>query len=134
VVRLNQLGYFNPIDKDKDADYRTNEEEALVDVTVKVSERAARRFLSTEAFRESADRFSAALLDEQLVRSRGGAVVDLAAGNRQRSFSFSFTEPYVKNRPSPRASRSLRIRRSFSVKHGAIAKPERPAGPVRIVN
>jgi outer membrane protein insertion porin family len=39
VIRLNQLGYFNPIDKDKDADYRTNEEEALVDITLKVSEK-----------------------------------------------------------------------------------------------
>src|SRR5260370_40517717 len=39
VLRLNQLGYFNPIDKDKDADFRTNEEEGLVDVTLKVSEK-----------------------------------------------------------------------------------------------
>ncbi len=39
ITRLNQLGYFNPIDKDKDADFRTNEEEGLVDVTVKVSEK-----------------------------------------------------------------------------------------------
>ena len=28
VVKLNQLGYFNPIDKDKDVDRRTNDEEA----------------------------------------------------------------------------------------------------------
>src|SRR4030095_5980035 len=39
VVKLNQLGYFNPIDKDKDVDRRTNEEEANVDLTLKVSER-----------------------------------------------------------------------------------------------
>src|SRR2546426_7298235 len=39
ITRLNQLGYFNPIDKDKDADFRTNDEEAQVDVTVKVSEK-----------------------------------------------------------------------------------------------
>src|SRR5260370_9750907 len=39
VLRLNQLGYFNPIDKEKDADFRTNEEEGLVDVTLKVSEK-----------------------------------------------------------------------------------------------
>src|SRR5947208_5162665 len=36
VIRLNQLGYFNPIDKDKDVDFRTNDEEGTVDVTVKV--------------------------------------------------------------------------------------------------
>ena len=30
VIKLNQLGYFDPIDKDKDADLRTNEEEATV--------------------------------------------------------------------------------------------------------
>src|SRR2546421_7962395 len=39
VIRLNQLGYFNPIDKDKDVDFRTNEEEGTVDVTVKVAEK-----------------------------------------------------------------------------------------------
>ena len=39
VVKLNQLGYFNPIDKDKDVDRRTNDEEATVDLALKVSER-----------------------------------------------------------------------------------------------
>ena len=28
IIKLNQSGYFEPIDKDKDADFRTNEEEA----------------------------------------------------------------------------------------------------------
>src|SRR6266436_6355419 len=31
ITRLNQLGYFNPIDKEKDADFKTNEEEGLVE-------------------------------------------------------------------------------------------------------
>jgi len=39
IIKLNQLGYFEPIDKDKDADFRTNEEEATVDLNLKVSER-----------------------------------------------------------------------------------------------
>ncbi|PYS46124.1 MAG: outer membrane protein assembly factor BamA [Acidobacteria bacterium] len=39
ILRLNQLGFFNPIDKDKDADFRTDEEQAQVDITLKVSER-----------------------------------------------------------------------------------------------
>src|SRR5918993_2650317 len=39
VVKLNQLGYFNPIDKDKDIDRRTNDEDATVDLALKVSER-----------------------------------------------------------------------------------------------
>src|SRR5205807_8545063 len=39
ITRLNQLGYINPIDKDKDADFRTNDEQGEVDVTVKVAER-----------------------------------------------------------------------------------------------
>src|ERR671920_877793 len=39
VVKLNQLGYFNPIEKDKDVDRRTNDEEATVDLSLKVSER-----------------------------------------------------------------------------------------------
>lgn len=39
IRRINETGWFNRVDKDKDVDYRTNEEEKLVDVIIKLSRR-----------------------------------------------------------------------------------------------
>lgn len=39
IRRINETGWFNRVDKDKDVDYRTNEEEKLVDVVIKLSRR-----------------------------------------------------------------------------------------------
>ena len=39
IRRLNDTGQFYEIDKDKDADFRTNEEEGLVDITLKLTRR-----------------------------------------------------------------------------------------------
>ena len=100
ITRLNQLGYFNPIDKDKDADFRTNEEEALVDVTVKVSEKGRQEISFNGGISGIGGSFFGLHYSTNNLFGRGEVLsVDLAAGNRQRSFSFSFTEPYIKNRP-----------------------------------
>jgi outer membrane protein insertion porin family len=100
VVRLNQLGYFNPIDKDKDADFRTNEEEALVDVTLKVSEKGRQEISFNGGVSGIGGSFFGLHYSTNNLFGRGEVLsLDVAAGNRQRSFSFSFTEPYIKNRP-----------------------------------
>jgi outer membrane protein insertion porin family len=100
VIRLNQLGYFNPIDKDKDADYRTNEEEALVDINLKVSEKGRQEISFNGGISGIGGSFFGLHYATNNLFGRGEVLsVDLAAGNRQRSFSFSFTEPYIKNRP-----------------------------------
>lgn len=39
IRRINETGWFNRVDKDKDVDYRTNEEEKLVDVVIKLTRR-----------------------------------------------------------------------------------------------
>jgi len=39
IRRINEMGWFNRVDKDKDVDYRTNEEEKLVDVVIKLTRR-----------------------------------------------------------------------------------------------
>ena len=39
IRRLNETGWFNPVDKDKDVEYQTNEEEKFVDVVIKLSRR-----------------------------------------------------------------------------------------------
>lgn len=100
IVRLNQLGYFNPIDKDKDADYRTNEEEGLVDVTVKVSEKGRQQISFNGGISGIGGSFFGLDYSTNNLFGRGEVLsLNLAAGNRQRSFQFSFTEPYINNRP-----------------------------------
>lgn len=39
IDRLNDTGLFEPIDKDRDVDYRSNEEEGLIDIVIKLTKR-----------------------------------------------------------------------------------------------
>ena len=100
VVKLNQLGYFNPIDKDKDVDRRTNDEEAQVDLTLKVSERGRQQISFNGGISGIGGSFFGLEYSTNNLLGRGEVLsFNLAAGNRQRSFQFSFTEPYIKDRP-----------------------------------
>jgi len=100
VVKLNQLGYFNPIDKDKDVDIRTNEEEATVDLNLKVSERGRQQISFNGGISGIGGSFFGLEYSTNNLLGRGEVLsLNLAAGNRQRSFQFSFTEPYIKDRP-----------------------------------
>src|SRR5688500_3098203 len=100
VIKLNQSGYFEPIDKDKDADFRTNEEEATVDINLKVTERGRQQISFNGGISGIGGSFFGLEYSTNNLLGRGEILsVSLAAGNRQRSFQFSFTEPYIKNRP-----------------------------------
>ena len=100
ITRLNQLGYFNPIDKEKDADYRTNEEEGLVDVTVKVAEKGRQQISFNGGISGIGGSFFGLDYSTNNLFGRGEVLsLNLSAGNRQRAFQFSFTEPYIRNRP-----------------------------------
>jgi outer membrane protein insertion porin family len=100
VTRLNQLGYFDPIDKDKDADFKTNEEEGLVDVTVRVKEKGRQQISFNGGISGIGGTFFGLDYSTNNLFGRGEVLaIQLAAGNRQRSFQFSFTEPYIRNRP-----------------------------------
>ena len=100
VIRLNQLGYFNPIDKDKDVDLRTNDEEGTVDVTVKVSEKGRQQISFNGGVSGIGGSFFGLDYSTNNLFGRGEVLsINLAAGNRQRSAQFSFTEPYIRNRP-----------------------------------
>src|SRR5688572_11922314 len=100
VVKLNQLGYFNPIDKDKDVDRRTNDEEATVDLSLKVAERGRQQISFNGGISGIGGSFFGLEYSTNNLLGRGEVLsFNLAAGNRQRSFQFSFTEPYIKDRP-----------------------------------
>jgi outer membrane protein insertion porin family len=100
VVKLNQLGYFNPIDKDKDVDRRTNDEEATVDLQLKVSERGRQQISFNGGISGIGGSFFGLEYSTNNLLGRGEVLsFNIAAGNRQRSFQFSFTEPYIRDRP-----------------------------------
>ena len=100
IIKLNQLGYFEPIDKDKDADFRTNEEEATVDLNLKVSERGRQQISFNGGLSGIGGSFFGLEYSTNNLLGRGEILsLNMSAGNRQKYVQFSFTEPYVKNRP-----------------------------------
>ncbi|HEV2800260.1 MAG TPA: outer membrane protein assembly factor BamA [Pyrinomonadaceae bacterium] len=100
VLRLNQLGYFDPIDKDRDVDFRQNEEEGLVDVNVKVAERGRQQISFNGGLSGIGGSFFGLDYSTNNLLGRGESLsLNFAAGNRQQSFVFSFTEPQIRNRP-----------------------------------
>jgi outer membrane protein insertion porin family len=100
VIKLNQLGYFDPIDKDKDADFKTDEEQASVAINLKVSEKGRQQISFNGGLSGVGGSFFGLDYSTNNLLGRGEILsIQLAAGNRQRSLQFSFTEPYIKNRP-----------------------------------
>src|SRR5436305_15279655 len=77
-----------------------NDEEALVDVTVKVSEKGRQQISFNGGISGIGGSFFGLDYSTNNLFGRGEVLsINLAAGNRQRSFQFSFTEPYIRNRP-----------------------------------
>jgi outer membrane protein insertion porin family len=100
VQRLNQLGYFDPIDKDKDVERRTNDEQALVDLNIKVTERGRQQISFNGGVSGIGGSFIGFEYSTNNLLGRGESLaLNIAIGNLQRSAVFSFTEPYVRNRP-----------------------------------
>lgn len=100
VLRLNQVGFFDPIDKDKDAEFRTDEEVGTVDINLRVSERGRNQIAFNGGLSGIGGSFFGLEYSTNNLLGRGESLsFQFAVGNRQRSFLFSFTEPYVRDRP-----------------------------------
>lgn len=100
VLSLNQLGYFNPIDKEKDVDMRTDEDQGLVDVTLRVSERGKQEISFNGGVSGDTGSFFGLTYSTNNLLGRGETLsFSASVGNQQNSFVFSFTEPYFRNRP-----------------------------------
>ena len=100
IIKLNQLGYFDPIDKEKDVDIRTDDEQATVSLNLKVVEKGRQQISFNGGISGIGGSFFGLDYSTNNLLGRGEILsLQLAAGNRQKSFQFSFTEPYIKNRP-----------------------------------
>ena len=127
VTRLNQLGYFNPIDKDKDADFRTNEEEGLVDVTVRVQEKGRQQISFNGGISGIGGSFFGLDYSTNNLFGRG-EVLSVAWQPAIGSDRFSFPLPSRTSETgrSPRALPYLPIRNSFSVKAHSFRRTMKP--------
>jgi outer membrane protein insertion porin family len=100
VLKLNQLGFFNPIDKDKDAEFKTNEETGTVDVDLRVEERGRNQISFNGGISGIGGSFFGLDYSTNNLLGRGESLsFNVAFGNRQKSILFSFTEPYFRDRP-----------------------------------
>ena len=101
ILRLNQLGYFEPLKENESYDIKRNPNSNTVDINLKVKEtrqeldRSERRRFGH--FRNVRRR---QLLDQQLPGFRRNAVASQAqVGTTLRSVNLGFTEPYFFDHP-----------------------------------
>jgi outer membrane protein insertion porin family len=100
VARLNQTQYFDPIDKDQDVEKRTDEEQGDVDLIVKVKEKGRQQISFNGGVSGIGGTFFGLEYSTNNLAGRGEVLsFQMGAGNRQRSFQFTFQQPYFKDRP-----------------------------------
>ena len=100
VLRLNQTQYFDPIDKDKDVEIRTDEENGDVDLVLKVREKGRQQIQFNGGVSGIGGSFFGLQYSTNNLLGRGETVaLDFGFGNRQSNFQFSFQEPYFRDRP-----------------------------------
>jgi outer membrane protein insertion porin family len=99
ILRLNQLGYFDTI-KPEHAELKRNVKDATVDINLKVKEKGKQSIGLNGGLSGLAGTFIG--LNYQTNNFLGlGETLTFSAefGDRQRQFLFSFTEPYLFDRP-----------------------------------
>ena len=100
VIRLNQTGYFDPIDKDQDVEIRTDEEQGDVDLVVKVKEKSRQQISLNGGISGIGGSFFGLEYSTNNLLGRGENVsLQFGLGNRQQSFQLTFQEPYFRDRP-----------------------------------
>ena len=100
VARLNQTQYFDPIDKDKDVETRTDEEQGDVDLIVKVKEKGRQQISFNGGLSGLGGSFFGLEYSTNNLAGRGEILsFSFGAGNRQQSLQFTYQEPYFRNRP-----------------------------------
>jgi len=100
VIRLNQTGYFDPIDKDQDVEIRTDEEQGDVDLVIKVKEKGRQQISLNGGISGIGGSFFGLEYSTNNLLGRGETVsFQFGVGNRQQSFQLTYQNPYFKDRP-----------------------------------
>ncbi|MEP6946690.1 MAG: outer membrane protein assembly factor BamA [Acidobacteriota bacterium] len=100
VARLNQTQYFDPIDKDQDVEIRTDEENANVDLILKVKEKGRQQIQFNGGVSGIGGTFFGLEYSTNNLAGRGEILsLNVGAGNRQQNLQFTYQEPYFRDRP-----------------------------------
>jgi len=100
LLRLNQLGYFEPLKKEDAADIKSNRQTDTVDITLKVKERGKNSIGLNGGVSEIAGSFLGVNYSTNNFLGLGETLsLSGQAGTRLTSANFGFTEPYFLDRP-----------------------------------
>ena len=100
VLRLNQTQYFDPLDKDKDVEIRTDDEQGDVDLIVKVREKGRQQISLNGGVSGIGGSFFGLEYSTNNLLGRGEILsFQFGLGTVQQSFQFTFQEPYFRDRP-----------------------------------
>ena len=100
VLRINQTGYFEPVEKDRDVEIRTDEDQGEVDAILKVQEKGRQQISFNGGISGIGGSFFGLEYSTNNLLGRGEVLSFQAGfGNRQQSFQIAFQEPYFRDRP-----------------------------------
>ncbi len=100
LLRLNQLGYFEPLKPEQDSEVKQNNQDATVDITLKVKEKGKNSIGLSGGVSGLAGSFIGISYETNNFLGLGETLtVQASVGSRQRNLLFGFTEPYMFDRP-----------------------------------
>jgi outer membrane protein insertion porin family len=100
LLRLNQLGYFNPLKAEEDSEVKQNAKDGTVDLLLKVKEKGKNSIGLTGGVSGLAGSFIGINYETNNFLGLGETLsVQASVGDRQRNLLFGFTEPYLFDRP-----------------------------------
>ena len=100
LLRLNQLGYFEPLKPEQDSEVKQDNQEGSVDITLKVKEKGKNSIGLSGGVSGLAGSFIGLSYETNNFLGLGETLsVQASVGNRQRNILFGFTEPYLFDRP-----------------------------------
>jgi outer membrane protein insertion porin family len=100
ILRLNQLGYFEPLKEDESADIKTDTKTDTVDITLKVKERAKNSIQLQGGVSGISGSFIGLTYSTNNFLGLGENLsISSTLGTMQTNVTFGFTEPYFLDRP-----------------------------------
>lgn len=100
ILRLNQLGYFEPLKEDESTDIRRDTRQGLVDLTLNVKERGKNQVNLNGGVSGFAGSFIGFGYSTNNFLGLGETLTfETQLGSRERVLMFGFTEPYLFGRP-----------------------------------
>ncbi len=100
LLRINQLGFFEPVKAEKDADVKLNVESGQVDLTLKLKERGKQSISFNGGASGVAGTFIGLTYQTNNFLGLGETLtMQIEGGTRQKNLLFGFTEPYFRDRP-----------------------------------